>query len=488
MTQLAPRTHIDTDLAEALVAGADPRLARPAPPALTGSLAGTTSLSTDKLVDIARKLAAKRDIETYGQDGALRAKDHQRLRFHQERELDAITPGNLYFNREGITPETAALQPQRLRYKLIPTERPDGSEMSVHGDVLRKILPSDFIAEDANPSPSQTIHKSFAEQQKTLNEMLPFRIRVGWRFVREFGRLKGLFLHDEPLMEALAPRPSCSDPWVIPVLYESPDSPQAIFGGSQVQEILATVEAAQGLPDDLLYRRFNFETSTWDRHPGLAMLPPPVPMRWWNDQCETLDDYKVEGDLLLQEYVRAVSLVTERLYVEQGSTADMDQGRYGLVGLLEPELIRMAFPTRLQIVTWEELLTEQTLALVVEKGHYRTRQSLRHLYGLHDREIALLLKLALKLAQSIATTDTEESRAVMVMRLEEYIRRSKESLDVRAELSGLKQLSLVQGLGDDQTKSIWAGMVDAVRSVSDERHSGRLDSNTKFVESTSSAV
>lgn len=442
-------------------------------------------MSTEELTQIARRVAAKRDVATFGPDGAVRAQEPQRIQFHQDRERESITPARLFFNRGGMNPRHSAVLPQRIRFKLTPSERPDGTEMAVHGDVIRKILPSDFLSDEIGSNSADIIRKSFLEQTKTLNDLLPYRIRVAWRFVREFGRIKGLFSHDEPLIEALAPRQDCPDPWTIPVLYEPPDNPLLIFGGSQIREILTTVEKAQGFGAEYLYNRYDFEQDKWVPHPGLAMLPPPVPMRWWDTDCETKEDYTVEQDVLLQQYVQAVSLVTERLYVEQGSTEDMDQGRYGLVGLLEPELIRMAFPTRLQILAWEELLTEQTLTLVIDKGHHRARQSLKHQYGLHDREVSLLLKLSVKLSQSIVSNDTEESRSIMVVRLEEYIRRSRESLDVRAELGGLKQLALVQGLTNDQTENVWNGMVDAVRRISDERPSSRLDSHTRFVESTS---
>lgn len=398
-------------------------------------------------------------------------------------------PGGPIYGREGVAPGLAARTPPspRVRFRIISNDEPEGDEQAILRPMLRmpEQLDPKKPAVGSEPWQKDMLQRAYAEQNLSLDDLLPHRIRVAWRIVRELGRIKGLVGAEEPLCEALKPNPLCIDPWQCPVApWVQPRSPNSQQPGFN---LLKTILDAEEIAEDLQYHRFDFEANSWKPYPGLALLPPPVPIRWWDDQCEIRPDYDAGEDKALLLYVRAVELVTRALYVEQGSDTDPDQGRYGLTGLLDIETVRLAFPTRLQILTWEELITEEAMDLLIDTSVQRTRKLLKQRYGLQAHEITTVLRLAIRLAQLQTSADPEENRSVMVMRLEDYVRRARESIDMRSEMNGLKQMSIVQGLGSEDKQDLFSGMIEAVRNVASERRSQMMEPPRKQIENTSTA-
>jgi hypothetical protein len=431
-------------------------------------------------------------------DGTQPPADAEAIAQQQQELLRSLRPANHLllppagtpiYGREGVTPGLAARTPPgpRVKFRIINNDEPEGNEQAIlrrPGFQAPEQLDPKKPAAGSEAWQKEMLQRAYAEQSLTLEDLLPHRIRVAWRIVRELGRIKGLVGAEEPLCDALKPNSLCLDPWQIPVApWVQPRSPNSQQPGFN---LLKTILDAEEIAEDLQYHRFDFETSTWKAYPGLALLPPPVPIRWWDDQCEIRPDYEPDEDKALALYVRAVELVTKALYVEQGSDHDPDQGRYGLTGLLDAETIRLAFPTRLQILTWEELITEEAMDLLIDTSVQKTRKILKQRYGLQAHEITTVLRLAIRLAQLQTSADPEENRSVMVMRLEDYVRRSRDSMDMRSEMQGLKQMSIVQGLGNEDKQDLFTGMIDAVRNVANERRSQMMEPR-KQVENTSTA-
>lgn len=432
-------------------------------------------------------------------DGTQAPADAGRLADDQQELLRSLRPADLLlvprtppnmprvggpiYGREGVAPMLAARTP-RVRFRLVDADEPRGDEQQLHRPHLREQLDPKKPAVGSEIWQREMLQKAYAEQNLTLDDLLPYRVRVAWRVVRELGRVKGLVGEEEPLCEALKPNPLCLDPWQVPVApWVQPRSPNSQQPGFN---LLKTILDAEEIAEDLQYHRFDFEAEAWKAYPGIALLPPPVPIRWWDDQCEIKPEYDVAEDRALILYTKAVELVTKNLYVEQGSDLDADQGRYGLTGLLDIETIRLAFPTRLQILAWEEMLTEEALDLLVDTSIQRTRKLLKQRYGLQAHEITTVLRLAIRLAQLQTSADPEENRSVMVMRLEDYVRRAREAIDMRSEMHGLKQMSIVQGLGNEDKQDLFANMIDAVRHIASDRR-GQMMEPRKLVENTSKA-
>lgn len=57
----------------------------------------------------------------------------------------------------------------------------------------------------------------------------------------------------------------------------------------------------------------------------------------------------------------------------------------------------------------------------------------------------------------------------MLLRLDDFCRRAREGLDLRAELSGLKAISVIQGLARTEGGDIVSDFVNVVRSFTKEQ-------------------
>lgn len=346
--------------------------------------------------------------------------------------------------------------------------------------------------------------RAFAVDRLSLEAMLPWRIRAGWRVVRELVRLKGLGTHDVPLEEALGARDvdqpddddlnhgtgvldmdepvttrpvKNPDPWSVPTRMVTPG--RASMNRDITPAMLDAMRRAETLPDDLLPRRLNGKTGRWEVHRGMAILPPPVPerhMRYSNEGLppKVANSYDPEvDDPMLRLWLRVVEMIVIDLGVHRGSINQPDDGRLGVFGLIEATLCRACWPTRLQLVAWEQILIEKTLKLLVDDGVATAHKRLEEEHGLNRRERQGLVTLAHKLAREQVSPDREDARAIMVLRLEDMVRRSRGCLDLGAEFKAMKQLSTILGLTDAEHNDPMTEFTRIVKQVAGERRRER---------------
>ncbi|MCP4897902.1 MAG: hypothetical protein GY906_13095 [bacterium] len=332
---------------------------------------------------------------------------------------------------------------QRLQHMITLTDR---ARRQVNGNLFKlepdvpvepEDLAGEFTPDRKAPEPKAVPtlwDQVFAEERLTLEDLLPYRIRSCWRIVREMARLKGLIADDEGLDVVLAMKP---DPWIEPSGY--------------------------AVEDKALYSRLNAEVSEQLR--DISLLPPKAPSIRPDGAVDPT--YDPNSDVLLAKYMRTTHFLSLYLQIERGSVTDPSQGRYGLYGIGDPTLIRLAFPSRLQILAWEEIVVEETFKCMTEVGQSGAEEFLQDTYGLRPFEVNSIIKLAKSRARSKLENDLEEDRAVMVFRLEELARRAKDGLDLRVELGALKQMALVMGLGRTDPEDSLRDFIDVVARVSD---------------------
>jgi hypothetical protein len=273
--------------------------------------------------------------------------------------------------------------------------------------------------------------QTFVEENLTLEDLLPYRVRVAWRIAREIARLKGLIADDEQLNTLMAMAP---DPWQKPTGFVTSDR-------SMYSRLNKTI--AQSLRD-------------------VALLPPKLRAQDAGAQ------YDPSRDIRLQSYLEIITFISKYLFIEHGSKKDPAQGRYGLYGLLDQNLTRLAFPSRLQILAWEDLLTTEVLHCMAEEGQMGAEEFLRDTYGLRTFEIDSVVKLAKGTARRKMENDLEDDRAVMVFQLDDVARRAKDGLDLRVELAARKQQALVLGLGRTEAEDQFRDFLEVVDRVSGE--------------------
>ena len=266
-------------------------------------------------------------------------------------------------------------------------------------------------------------------------ESLPYRIRCAWRLTRALAEIRGGDPTD-PLLEIMKPMNECVDPWKDPM----PD----------VEFSLADTRGRKACTEQVM----NLLSMSFERtDPGIAYVPP-------------------EGTRMLKVWVEILEILAMDLGIERGSALEPDLGRLGLLPLVNPDTARAAWPDWRYLVMWEASLTEQTLEKLTQgaknsKGLYTSvrKEFLQHEHGLTVRETNTIMKLAYRLARLHADMDTEDVRAVSVLRLEATLDRARTALDLRSEISTLKQLAIVQGINRTEPQDEVGEFVDIVRKL-----------------------
>lgn len=319
------------------------------------------------------------------------------------------------------------------------------------------------------------ITRAFIEEKAALSDFIPQRIKCCWRLVRELGRIKGMLAPDETLLDGLMPLGDGEDPWVIPQRWNRPKRDMSAGTAQNIDwDVVSVLKEIELLDDNHKQHWYNFDTNEWEVKHGLPLLPPPVPRYAHTDKGQISEDYRPENDVMLCYYVRVMELISQSLYIELGSANDKTIGKYGLTGVLDPMTVRLAMPSRMQLIAWEQLVITETLDLIVEEGVRKTKDLLFQRYGLQGFETANLIRLARKQALLQMSADVEEDRSVILMKLEDYVRRARASLDMRAELAGIKQAALVLGLGKLEPKDMMDEFIHIVKQVSGEREAKKM--------------
>lgn len=270
--------------------------------------------------------------------------------------------------------------------------------------------------------------RAWAEEYAEEESILPYRLFVAWRIVREIARHKGYITHDMALEEGL---PLCGhpDPWATP----------------------AEAVADQGVALDALVKH---ELS---RSSDIALLPPvPQHPDPWSDPA-------------VMAYHRVVSRVVKNLGISHGSVLDPDLGRLGLKGMLSPETAYEVFPSPQQIQTFEMLLIEETLKSLMTRGIAQTRRYLWERYGLTNLEIGGLLSQARRFASLLTEATIEEHRGMLMMKLEDLANRTRVAGDLKAELGVLKTIATVTGVTRVEDGDSTSEMMKAIQNVANRR-------------------
>jgi len=320
-------------------------------------------------------------------------------------------------------------------------------------------------AEDARrrETLARSLFRTASEDARlSLQDTLPLRARLAWRVVREFARLKGLVHEDQLLVDAL---PIAPDPWLLPVSDRDLDDAK---------------QDADAVPQ---YRPL-FDVERWLRRgeeqvamTGLPLLPPPPPPEWLDPSGSPLVDYEAFSDGPLLLWLRCAGKVASRYAFLDGTKKDADSGRRGLAGLLEPELARLAWPGREHIMAVEEMLVDEALRIMVSgpgrgeigRGVMAASEHLREHHGLQEREIQSVVRCALSLARRSVESQMEDQRALMVLRVEDYLERCRSAGDRDSESKGLKLLMTIQGLSRTEPEGAMGEFLDALSRVSREK-------------------
>lgn len=353
----------------------------------------------------------------------------------------------------------------------------------------------------------RTFDEVFRSNELTLDDTTNERIRAGWRIVREMARSKRLIQLDEPLLTAIFTRtPTALDMWTMPTevptlnqSFEYLGKPDTTANPIYLQlcadalrlksdywpwaqaEITTTTEAPDpddinptDDPDDHYFdktapARFCPAPEPFVLRAGLPLLPPPVPLKFYDASGQITDLYDTRNDPGLKLYIRAVDTTADYLGIYHGSAKDPEAGRRGMMGLTNAQTCRIAFPTRMQMIAWEYILINQTLKLLVKHGGRITYNYLIEHYGFNHSEVNGVLRMTKKFAKELVNADRAEDRALMLLRCEDLMRRARNSMDHKAEQNAMKQMSMILGLTRTEEDETLSDFVQIVKTATEKR-------------------
>lgn len=314
---------------------------------------------------------------------------------------------------------------------------------------------------------------AYAQEYVTLADLHPWRVRLTYRIVREMARMKNLCNYDERLAQALCIRHEDGfDPYFHPT-DPLPDRTQ----GYPHYYFEALMEAASLVPPYSIWW-LNHDPATEKEFPvktsqGVGLCPPPIPqpaIGWTEDNkpyvLNTYDPTDKAQDPALHLFLELVRGTIDFLNLGAGCDADPDQGWKGLTGLLDPAQVRLAWPTKTELLAWEHELVQQTCVSLVDFGIKKTYQWLEYEHGFSVLEMDGVVAMAKQYAKQITEKTLDEERGIMILRLEENVARAREALDHKGELNAMKQLGIVTGLTRAEVEDQMTEFLNIAKRVS----------------------
>lgn len=296
------------------------------------------------------------------------------------------------------------------------------------------------------------LQRRLEDLELSLAETLPFRVRTAWRIVREMARLKNLVSDDELLIDLPISDP---DPW-----HESRRG-MAPSARSWSRRLDAT-----------LIEALRLIAKGGSKGEGVPLLPPAVSAFWRDDQGLVRDDYDPGHDADLRSYLRAAGHIAAHHAMGDFETERGSEGELGLEGLLDPDTARACWPSRAKIVAFEEVVVSEARDRLAHHGQVKAREYLRDAHGLRPREIDSVIKMAASTAVELTDLSPEEMKALMVLRLEDYIERARDELNLSHEHRAHKLLALVQGISRMEAANPFAEFKEAVQSARESGNDG----------------
>lgn len=301
------------------------------------------------------------------------------------------------------------------------------------------------------------IESAFYRGSLRIEDTVSERTLLAWRITREMCRHLGLLAGGESLSTALLPTPANLDPWTHPTLpphyHPEREHSKAILECG-VPEVLGDLEAfEQDIPDKSEWLKMGADS----RAPGIGPLPPNLPgtspvFKFWLKQADRIARF---------------------LCLSQGSPIQQDLAEVALPQLLTET--HRAWPTRGQIVAFEEIVVNHTIEMLSSQSQWSVMREINARFGLMRHEQKMLLETARATLLGITMYDVDEARALMIVRLENFMERSKQAMDLRAELAGMKQMAQIQGLTRTETGDLISDFTNIVHSVSTTQDNRRKE-------------
>lgn len=220
----------------------------------------------------------------------------------------------------------------------------------------------------------------FDGQGQSLDDLFEQRLKVAWRITRELAVARGVITERrQKLSDVTKIHPS---PW---------SDPFHFFSSMSDDPIINAVCQERRLP----------------------MLPPDIPAVHLNGMVDKGYDPTLDESLL--DFIKLTEHVcSRRLFIPRTRS-----GRMGCKGLFDPQIARIAWPTPVEIMHFEEILVERVYGKMISTdsggGDAECMSMLRLEFDLHPHEIRQVLAMAR--AHALVATGLDDPETFFFMEI-----------------------------------------------------------------------
>lgn len=313
--------------------------------------------------------------------------------------------------------------------------------------------------QNKNASRAECMRKMLETGSLTLADTKGYRTRTAYRLIRHMAFIRGV-MDGHDMLQVILNMAQDEDGislWQLPMpLMHS----RFLTGNRAVRAVLHAIDR-EG--ETYLFNTprglFAFEGST--------TLPPPIPDRFyprsprenWKARInrKVPADYDVAIDRPLILFCEAMTLVAEMLNVPRGAPEEPWAGLYGLAGLLNPYTARVAWPTRDELVMYEEEFMLKIWDKAALSSTRATEEWVQQFFGYSRLEALDIVKTAVLVGSMLYSEGGEEMRALELKRLDSLEDKCDLASDPRAILATKRLKFQVLGLTNQEEQE---GMKD----------------------------
>lgn len=321
--------------------------------------------------------------------------------------------------------------------------------------------PLDWTTQEYRALVRMTMNRAFTERK--ADDLHPYRIRAVHRVMRNYLVITNKLDYSEPLHDY-------TDSWALPILVP-PTKMHVQFGGGQLGRQMQLANTLHTTLQPRIATDNGMETRR-----GIPLSPPEIAEAFWNEPTPTdphptiKESYDPKDDAALQQWLVAMRDVAHSVGL------DDDESLFGAYGVFHysGRWARELFPTASEILEWDYLITKQMLEWMKTEGIITAEDLAREQFDLNRAEIVGLVRNARTLAKFMMDGETEDDKALQLLRLEDFLKRARSALDMKAEMGALKQIAIVTGL--TRTKEDDA-MKDFMKVVSSAKKASKALTN-----------
>ncbi len=298
----------------------------------------------------------------------------------------------------------------------------------------------------------------------TLADTKGYRIRTAYRLIRQMSRVRGILEGWSWIQGALDHTVTSEgvSAWSVPLRLKHS---AYLTGFRGVRNVLNCMDGAKEI--------YTVNTPEGMRgYKGITTLPPPLPDSvypvkspteiWaWRLSGQVPEDYRPENDKQLCLYCESMSLLAHQMSIAEGAPEEPWAGIYGKAGLLNPGTARMAWPTRDELVLYEEELLLHTFDMVSARSEVGTRQYLMQFFGFSRAESVDIIKTSISAGGMLYNESAEDQRSTILKRISNIADKSADALDPRAELAAIKLQAQLLGLTTNDENDSLSTLRDA---------------------------